>query len=113
MSKKTSKNETKIDPMMQAYGQQLVKDSKRLGNLPFVPNRGITIAGFNPTQMAAFDGLGQAAAAMGMSAPPPGADMPATQIGPAGIAGYSTGPSYNQMVNASMGQKLIDRFKRN
>lgn len=109
MSKKTSTNKQTIDPRISKAAGPLIGMSKRLGKLPFVPNRGITIAGFNPQQQAAFDGIGQAAAAYGMPSSSQGG-IPAPTMGADGISGYSTGPSYDQMMGASMPQSLINRF---
>lgn len=90
-----------IDPALTAAARDALDFSASAAAIPFSPNRGVQIAGFTPQQQAAFANANTAAGALGLAtgAAP---TMPALETNAAGIQGYSTGASYDDMLNKSV-----------
>lgn len=100
MSKgKTSRNETHVNEDLARAGAEQYAMATDIARLGFQPNRGVTIAGFTPQQMAGMQGTSDAARAFGLPhVANVAATMPATDTSATGIAGYSTAPEYDAMI---------------
>ena len=97
----TQTSQVKIDPRLAEGAAASIAGALQSAGLDYAPNRGTTIAGFTPQQMAAFEGANSAASAFGL--PTGGVNMPEATVDPStGIAGYSTGAAYDAMRDASI-----------
>jgi hypothetical protein len=77
-----------------AENQNLVKNIASLG---YNPNMGASVAGFTPSQEAAFANTNKAASAFGLQSSPGTGLPPAQNIG--GFSGYSTKTLYDDMLS--------------
>ena len=103
----TTTTKVELPATLERGAEGVLSGALQAASLGYRPNRGVTIAGFSPQQMAAFSGANDAASAFGLpSAPqgqsPGGGYLPPTQTGAGGVQGYSTGALLDQNVAASM-----------
>lgn len=103
-SKSTSRQE--IDPTLAAESASLIGLLRMMMSEEPQYNRGVTIAGFTPTQEAAFNNQSTAAKAFGMAAPE-STGLPKTTTSASGIEGYSIAPEVEASKNL-----LPESFKK-
>lgn len=108
MGGRTTTQKTEIDPALRSQSRRAMDLAELVATLPFSPNLGVTIAGFTPQQLAAQDAANAQASAFGLPSSGQSAaqTMPATQMSPSGIAGYSIADDYMGMRDASMPMSL-------
>jgi hypothetical protein len=108
MGSRSVTQKTKIDPALARQSRRAMDFAELVATLPYSPNLGVTLAGFTPQQLAAQDMANAQASAFGFAAPSQSAaqTMPATQMSPSGIAGYSIADDYMGMRDASMPTEL-------
>lgn len=108
---KTRETQQSIDPRLTEAAVRNLDRAEAAGYIPFMPNRGATVAAFTPQQTAAFDMSNQAASAFGFS---PLADyVPPPVVMTGGVAGHSAAPIYDEMKALSVDparQQQIDSF---
>ena len=116
----TTETRVRLDPRIEQGGAEALGAAFRSASLPFVPNRGVTLAGFSPQQLAAFQGANEAASAFGLPSVSNAFDyLPTPQQNSEGIYGYSPSASYDFNLNASMSPNdvamrnaLLDSYAR-
>lgn len=72
--------------------------AKKVGQLPYAPYFGASVAGFTPGQDAAFANMNNAASAFGLQGAA-GQGMPTGVMNVGGINGYSTEGAYNSAMS--------------
>ncbi len=108
---KTRETEQSIDPKLSAASGRNLDRAEKAGMIPFMPNRGATIAAFTPQQRSAFNMSNDAAAAYGFETL--GDYVPPPIVTTGGIAGHSPAAAYDEMKAASVPlalQQYIDSF---
>ena len=115
----TTTQTMKLDPRLEEGAASAVGGALASAGLDYVPNRGVTIAGFTPMQEAAFEGANNAAKAFGLSTSEnyPNS-VPATEVSAGGINGYSTSALYDEALLRSYTpeqlaerQAILDHYK--
>jgi len=98
---KTSENKTAINEDLAAAALPLIEQTGQIAQMPYMPNRGIQFAAFNPMQTAAFGNTDLAANAFGLNTSGGNMGLPAPTV-QNGISGYGTGGVYDRAVQASL-----------
>lgn len=98
---KGGSQENTINKDLAAAALPLLEQAQQVSQMPFMPNRGIQFAAFNPMQTAAFGNTDAAASAFGLgtSGGSTGLPPPTTQ---GGFTGYGTGGIYDAAVSQSL-----------
>ena len=107
MGKTSEQTQTNtIDPNLSEMSHAALQQAQAASMIPFMPNRGVRVAAFNPMQEAGFAGANAAASAAGL---PTGAapGMPPVEM-LNGIPGYSTGSMYDTVMDQSVPQGMQD-----
>jgi len=106
MSGKGGQQKTQIHPDLAEAAKPLIEQSKQIAQLPFMPNRGIQFAAFNPMQSASFGNTDAAASAFGLntSGGNTGLPVPTQQ---SGLSGFSTGSVYDAAVQQSLSPEYL------
>lgn len=108
-SRSTEQSTTvQLPPGLEHGANEIMAAGMKTAALPYTPNRGITIAAFNPAQRAALRNQNQAAGAYGLETAPL-AFMEAQRDPTTGIMGYSTGSLYDAMIEQSVSPELQER----
>lgn len=102
---KGGETQQQIDPALTAAARDALDLAAAGAALPYSPNRGVQFAAFTPQQTAAMEGANDAAEAFGMPAAS-ASGMPPPETNAQGIAGYSTGASFDEMKNKSIAPGL-------
>lgn len=108
---KGGETQQQIDPALTAAARDALDLAAAGAALPYSPNRGVQFAAFTPQQEAAMAGANDAAAAFGLPTAT-GSGMPAAETNPAGIKGYSTSASYDDMKNKSIAPGLQEALSK-
>lgn len=101
---KGGESRQQIDPALTAAARDALDFAYAGAAIPYSPNRGVTIAGFTPQQLAAFNSSNEAAEAFGLATGE--VSLPATETAANGIQGYSTGELYDENRDASVSPGL-------
>lgn len=105
----TQQQKIELPKQLKEAAKENLKLAKSVGELPYVPNLGITTAAFTPMQEAGFSGVNNAASAFGLPTSAPMAGMPTAEtVG--GISGYSTEPIYNDAMSR-IDPAILAKFK--
>jgi len=107
MSGKGGKQQTTINPELAAAARPLIERAGQIAQMPFMPNRGIQFAAFNPMQEAAFANTDAAASAFGLNTSGGNTGLPAP-ITQNGISGYGTGNIFDTAVQQSLPPAYLD-----
>lgn len=111
-SRSTEQSTTvQLPPGLEQGANEILAAGMKTAALPYTPNRGITIAAFNPAQKAALRNQNQAAGAYGLETAPL-AFMEAQRDPTTGIMGYSTGSLYDAMIEQSVSPELQERRRQ-
>lgn len=100
--------ETKINEKLAAASEPLIKYSQDIAQMPFTPNRGVTIADFSPMQKAAFSGTDAMASAFGLQGSGGQTGLPQAVDSGGGVMGFGSGGIFDQNVAASMSPAQSD-----
>lgn len=109
---KGGESETKINPEIAEAARQNYAMAQATAQLGHQPNRGVTVAALDPTQIASMENNNTGLDAFGMSTSAPMAGLPQPETDSAGFRGYSTAPSYDDMMSRmpSGYREYIDQF---
>jgi hypothetical protein len=103
---KTRETSNQIDPNLTAASRRNLERAEMAQMIPFMPNRGNTVAGFTPQQLAAFGMADNAATSMGFESAGPYSGPDGSTVG--GIYGHSAGGQYDDMMNKSVPMGMQD-----
>ena len=96
-SSSTSESSSRIEQYLQYISEEMLARSGQMAQLPYLPNRGLQVAGFNDMQKSAFNSVNSMANAYGFESGDPMSTLPQEQtVG--GITGYGTGDYYDETV---------------
>lgn len=102
---KSGKQTQQIDPALTAAARDGLDLAAAGAAIPYSPNRGVQFAAFTPQQEAGMEAANTAAGAFGLPVAA-STGMPEKEVNAQGIAGYSTGASFDEMRDKSMAPGL-------
>lgn len=97
----------KLPKSLEVGAREVLAAGMRAAALPYTPNRGVTVAAFTPQQEAAMQGANLQASAFGLPSVNSYGISPNVEM-TNGVAGYSTGTIYDDMLDASTTQSDRD-----
>lgn len=104
---KGGQQSTKLNSDLAAASKPLLEQAGQIADMPFMPNRGIQFAAFNPMQLAGFGNTDLAANAFGLGSSGGSTGLP-DPIVQDGISGYGTGGIYDAAVSQSLPPAYLD-----
>ena len=110
----------RLDPRIETAAAEAAAAGLRTAALPYRANRGVTVAGFSPQQMAAFEGADAAAGAFGLpsvaggvpGAPVVGDYIPEPTTTQGGFQGYSVAPVMDENIDLSTDEAYRNAVQR-
>ena len=104
---KGGQQKTEINPDLASAALPLIEQAGQIAQLPFMPNRGIQFAAFNPMQTAAFGNTDLAASAFGLNTSGGATGLPTPTV-QNGISGFGTGGVYDAAISQSLPPAYLD-----